>query len=404
MPFLPLTSTLAGPASGGAQARLDRLLASAADGFWEHHLPSHTAWYSESLRALLDFDVTETPLARRSVDARIHPADLARFFDQCRTAIETLRPFCHELRFRTRRGEWRWLRGRARVFAAADGKAEFICGAVADAHEQVLARKELERNRTQLEQLVAEHGARLEATRALADARRPGAEPASRTAHPHPLDLARLVAEAVRGVMPEAQLTLRNTAAHIELALLRMLAGAMQGTVSVRSALCAGSEFTVDVRMLRVAEPQPAGIGDHAPSAIERAEPNQSNRRSKRVLVVEDNPVNQIIAREMVLALGLEASMAGTGEEAVMRCQDDAPDLVLMDIRMPGIDGLETTRRLRALQAAGALRSFPIVALTAQALDSDRQASLAAGMDEHLTKPVRLDRLRQVLGQWLPLA
>jgi CheY-like chemotaxis protein len=69
---------------------------------------------------------------------------------------------------------------------------------------------------------------------------------------------------------------------------------------------------------------------------------------------------------------------------------------------MPGMDGVEATRRLRALQAEGRLRPFPIVALTAHALASDRQSSLDAGMDEHLTKPMQFDTLRTVLDQWRP--
>jgi PAS domain S-box-containing protein len=119
------------------------------------------------------------------------------------------------------------------------------------------------------------------------------------------------------------------------------------------------------------------------------------------VLVVEDNLLNQIIAREMVAALGLRPAVVASGEEAMLSCQSMPPDLVLMDIQMPGMDGLETTRRLRALQDAGQLRRFPIIALTAHAMPSDRQASLAAGMDEHLTKPVQLDQLRTVLQHWL---
>ncbi|CAN5856176.1 hypothetical protein BH11PSE8_BH11PSE8_31220 [soil metagenome] len=122
------------------------------------------------------------------------------------------------------------------------------------------------------------------------------------------------------------------------------------------------------------------------------------------VLVVEDNALNQIIAREMVAALGLAPSVASSGEEAMACCEKDPPDLVLMDIQMPGMDGLETTRRLRALQADGRLPRFPIIALTAHAMDSDRLESLAAGMDEHLSKPIQLDRLRSVLRHWLSLA
>ena len=127
----------------------------------------------------------------------------------------------------------------------------------------------------------------------------------------------------------------------------------------------------------------------------------QSSERQRSVLVVEDNLLNQIIAREMVAALGLRPAVVGSGEEAVLSCRSTPPDLVLMDIQMPGMDGLETTRRLRALQDAGELRRFPIIALTAHAMDADRQASLAAGMDGHLTKPVQLEQLRGVLQAWL---
>jgi len=120
-----------------------------------------------------------------------------------------------------------------------------------------------------------------------------------------------------------------------------------------------------------------------------------------QMLVVEDNPMNQIIAREMVAALGHSPVVVGSGEDALAICRNTPPDLVLMDIQMPGMDGLETTRRLRALQATGELRRFPIIALTAHAMTSDRQASMDAGLDEHLTKPLHLDTLRSVLGQWL---
>ncbi len=143
-----------------------------------------------------------------------------------------------------------------------------------------------------------------------------------------------------------------------------------------------------DVPAARARPPAPLALGLH---------PNPQ----PSVLVVEDNLLNQIIAREMVAALGLRPAVVGSGEEAMLSCQSTPPDLVLMDIQMPGMDGLETTRRLRALQASGALPRFPIIALTAHAMGSDRQASLAAGMDAHLTKPVQLDELRHVLSRWL---
>jgi signal transduction histidine kinase/CheY-like chemotaxis protein len=133
-----------------------------------------------------------------------------------------------------------------------------------------------------------------------------------------------------------------------------------------------------------------------------RVEPSTAMRPGMHVLVVEDNPLNQLVAREMLMVLGMKVSVAASGEEALAHCLQKEPDLVLMDIQMPGMDGVEATRRLRAMQADGTLRPFPIVALTAHALAADRQSSLDAGMDEHLTKPMQFESLRTVLDQWRP--
>lgn len=122
------------------------------------------------------------------------------------------------------------------------------------------------------------------------------------------------------------------------------------------------------------------------------------------VLLVEDNPVNRMIGEGFLKALGLVSRNADDGAQALDACARQAPALVLMDLQMPVMDGLEATRRLRALQQAGQLRHFPIVALTAHALESDRQRAMAAGMDGYLTKPLLLDALRSELRRWLPQA
>ena len=106
---------------------------------------------------------------------------------------------------------------------------------------------------------------------------------------------------------------------------------------------------------------------------------------------------------EFLALMGVQARLARNGIEALSACADTAPDLVLMDIQMPGMDGLECARRLRAQQREGKLPSFPILALTAHALDADVAASLEAGMDEHLTKPLDFVALRTRLQRWLKL-
>ena len=121
------------------------------------------------------------------------------------------------------------------------------------------------------------------------------------------------------------------------------------------------------------------------------------------VLLVEDNHINQVVALEFLALMRVRTQLAKNGTEALEACEREAPDLVLMDIQMPGMDGLECSRRLREMQKSGRLPHFPILALTAHALESDVSASMAAGMDEHLTKPLDFVSLRQRLGRWLKM-
>jgi PAS domain S-box-containing protein len=120
-----------------------------------------------------------------------------------------------------------------------------------------------------------------------------------------------------------------------------------------------------------------------------------------QALVVEDNPVNQLVAVRLLRRLGGEVMAVASGAEALVRCTTDVFDIVFMDCQMPEMDGYETTRRLRA--GAGTIREHrtPIVALTANALADDRQRCLDAGMDDYLSKPVRLEDLRTVVQRWI---
>jgi signal transduction histidine kinase len=120
-----------------------------------------------------------------------------------------------------------------------------------------------------------------------------------------------------------------------------------------------------------------------------------------RVLVVEDNAVNLMITEEFVRQLGHEPHGACDGAAAIAACERQPPQLVLMDLQMPVMDGLEATRRLRELQSQGRLPRFPIVALTAHAGEADRRQGSAVGMDDYLTKPILIDALRAVFLRWL---
>lgn len=125
-------------------------------------------------------------------------------------------------------------------------------------------------------------------------------------------------------------------------------------------------------------------------------------QESRRVLVVDDNIVNQIVARGQLEALGYEVVVAGDGIEALDSCCDEPPDMVLMDVDMPVMDGLEASEHLRSLQRVGSLPPFPIVAATSGDTDLRRHACLNAGMDGYLSKPMDLQALADELHRVLP--
>ena len=119
-----------------------------------------------------------------------------------------------------------------------------------------------------------------------------------------------------------------------------------------------------------------------------------------RVLLAEDNLVNQKVALTMLARLGIEADVATTGLEALDALVGVAYDLVLMDCQMPEMDGFEATRRIRARERGH--RRLPVVAMTANAMVGDRERCLEAGMDDHIPKPVRVPDLHRALARWLP--
>jgi two-component system sensor histidine kinase/response regulator len=123
----------------------------------------------------------------------------------------------------------------------------------------------------------------------------------------------------------------------------------------------------------------------------------------RRVLLVEDNPINQQVANAMLRSLGAQVTLASNGQEALELVQNSDFDLVLMDCQMPVMDGLQATAAIRRLPL-GRGESLPIAAITANALQGDEQNCLAAGMNDFLPKPFKLAQLQALLGRWLPHA
>jgi CheY-like chemotaxis protein len=228
------------------------------------------------------------------------------------------------------------------------------------------------------------------------------------------------VADTGIGVSPEQQSRIFNAfeqgdssttkqygGTGLGLAISQRLAELMGGRVGVDSELGQGSTFWLELTLLKARNDAPAestpmladsvaatdeSRWDHLANALRR-------RRSKRVLLVEDNMVNQEVALDLLGEVGLQIDLAENGQQAVERVQKQDYDLVLMDMQMPVLDGIGATRLIRALPGRA---SLPIIAMTANAFAEDRQRCLAAGMNDHVAKPVSGELLYETLLQWLP--
>ncbi len=169
------------------------------------------------------------------------------------------------------------------------------------------------------------------------------------------------------------------------------LAKLMGGDIRVESKIGEGSRFevTLNVRPDRQAPVQRV----NTPSGT-------SDLIDIRLLLVEDNPVNQKVASVMLGKMGCQISIASNGQEAIDLLRDKHFQLILMDCQMPVMDGFEATRRIRNGLAGSANARLPIIAMTANAMEEDRRECLAAGMNDFISKPITLARLQEILKHW----
>ncbi len=178
------------------------------------------------------------------------------------------------------------------------------------------------------------------------------------------------------------------------LAIVSQLVNMMGGSLGVESEEGKGSAFWF------IASFQ---CSDQAVAAVEQpANKNTQLQLSAKVLLVEDNQINQMVAMKMLQKVGLKAVLANNGVEALAILKEQAFDLVLMDCQMPEMDGFDATREIRK-QAIKALhdKPLPIIAMTANVMSGDRERCLEVGMDDYIGKPVQRDKLESVLREWL---
>ncbi|PLX93628.1 MAG: hypothetical protein C0621_07040 [Desulfuromonas sp.] len=177
------------------------------------------------------------------------------------------------------------------------------------------------------------------------------------------------------------------------LAIVDRLVNLFSGSMTIESELGKGSVFTLELPL------QPTEINSIPQSS---ASVVLSTEKPLQILIVEDNTINQIASCRMLETLGHTVTVAASGRNALEQIETKSFDCIFMDIQMPGMDGIETTKAIRDPQRFGERSGLPIFALTAHAMAGDRERFIAAGMDDYLAKPLSLQDVTHLLTRWFP--
>ena len=196
-------------------------------------------------------------------------------------------------------------------------------------------------------------------------------------------------------VQEDASTSRRYGGTGLGLSISSRLIALMGGRMWLQSTLGQGSTFFF-ILPCRIAS------ADSNTSSLPAEKPQTpSDETPPKLLLVEDNPVNQRLALALLQKRGYPVTVAVNGEEAVSHYLQGEQQIILMDVQMPIMDGLEATRRIRMLEAERGSARIPIIAMTANAMQGDREVCLAAGMDDYISKPIRAEELYKALAKAL---